>query len=178
MPLMGAFPGRVDSAIAVPAIQLNRIRPMIHDLLSHSAKYRALSPGVAQGLDWLARFDPATPDGRHAIDGAAVFALVQSYDSGPASAKRFESHRAHLDIQYVVAGTEIMEYAPIDGLTVTTPFDAQKDIVFYADPAAPTALLCPAGSFAIFYPEDGHKPSCSVGAPAPVRKVVVKVRLT
>jgi YhcH/YjgK/YiaL family protein len=150
---------------------------MVYDLLSNAATYRPLSPRVALGLDWLARFDPATPLGRHAIDGDAVFALVQSYETGPASTKQFESHRAHLDIQFVVAGSEIMEYAPIHGLTVTTPFDAAKDIMFYAPPAAFTSLLCPAGAFAIFYPADAHKPSCSIGAPAQVRKIVVKVRL-
>jgi len=174
---MAGFPGDVDSAIAVPPANPEFPRPMVYDLLSNAATYRSLSPRVALGLDWLARFDPATPLGRHAIDGDAVFALVQSYETGPASTKQFESHRAHLDIQFVVAGAEIMEYAPIDGLTVTTPFDASKDIMFYAEPAAFTSLLCPAGTFAIFYPADAHKPSCSVGAPAPVRKIVVKVRL-
>jgi YhcH/YjgK/YiaL family protein len=33
------------------------------------------------------------------------------------------------------------------------------------------------GSFALFYPEDAHKPNCAWDAPERVRKVVVKVRL-
>jgi biofilm protein TabA len=33
------------------------------------------------------------------------------------------------------------------------------------------------GTFLVFWPEDGHMPGIAVDAPAPVRKVVIKIRL-
>ena len=150
---------------------------MIIDSLKNAPLYKTISPNLAKGFDWLAKFDPATPDGRHDIDGDNVFALVQSYESGPAAEKKFESHRKYTDIQLVVSGTETMLYTPITALQPSTEFDLKKDIVFYAETADTTPLLCPAGTFAVFFPQDGHKPCCTAGTPMPIRKIVVKVAL-
>lgn len=151
---------------------------MILTTLAAADAYAALVPGIAGGLAWLRSFDPSTPDGRHDIDGGRVFALVSSYDTGPATEKRFESHRAYLDVQYVASGTERILHAPTDSLVVETPYDASNDIMFYAEPKASSSLLLRTGDIAIFHPADGHKPGCMAGGRDAVRKVVVKVRLS
>ena len=150
---------------------------MILTTLEEADLYTHLAPGVATGLAWLRAFDPATPDGRHTIDGDEVFALVTSYDTGPATEKRFESHRVHLDLQYVASGVERILHARCEGLEVETPYDAEGDIVFYADPKASSSFLMPTGALAVFLPPDAHKPGCMAGGRDPVKKVVVKVRL-
>ncbi len=118
---------------------------MILDSLAQQARYRGLHPGFAVAFDWLLKFDPATPDGRIAIDGERVFALVQSYATAPAAEKRIETHREHIDIQYVARGTEIMLWAPSAGLKVTAPYDPAKDVIFYENPPAPVAVRCAPG---------------------------------
>jgi beta-galactosidase beta subunit len=50
-------------------------------------------------------------------------------------------------------------------------YDAEKDIVFFDD-APETWFRVPAGSFAVFFPEDAHAPLAGEGE---VRKVIVKV---
>jgi biofilm protein TabA len=150
---------------------------MIIDTLSSAAAYRSLGPTLAAGLDWLTQFSPETPDGRYDIDGDNVYALVQSYTTVPASEKSYESHRLYADIQYVAAGTEVIHYAPTTGLEPLTPYDAEKDFLLYRDPAAATPLHLVPGTFTVFYPHDAHKPGCSNGTPAQMKKVVVKVRV-
>ena len=150
---------------------------MIIDLLRHAPTYRNLGPRMSAGLDWLARFNPATPDGRYDIQGDDVFALVQSYDTAAATEKKYESHRVYADIQYVAAGTEVIYYAPTDRLQAVTEYDSPKDYLLYADPVGATPLHLDPGSFAIFYPHDGHKPGCIEGAPSRMKKVVIKVRV-
>lgn len=150
---------------------------MILDTLAHASAYRPLGPRFAAGLDWLERFRPETPDGRYEIDGDDVFALVQSYDTAPASGKKYESHRAYADVQYVASGTEWIYYAPIAGLTVAKEYDAEKDYLLFDEPAAATPLHMAPGTFAVFLPHDGHKPGCTLGAPVRMKKVVVKVRV-
>ena len=149
---------------------------MIYDNLGHAALYRSLGPRLALGLDYLGRFDAGTPDGRVALDGDNVFALVQSYQPGPAAERVFESHRAHIDIQCMVAGEEIIGYAPLSVLTVTTPYSEQKDVAFYSGPDDRPLFMSP-GDFTILFPQDGHKPGCLWRSPATVKKVVVKVRI-
>ena len=150
---------------------------MILDSLTRADVYRALGPRIAAGLDYLATFDPETPTGRHLIDGEDLFAVVQEYDTAPATEKRFESHLRYIDIQYLVSGRERMLHAPADSLDVDAPYLDEKDVAFYHDPPASSSVLVLPGQFAIFFPADGHKPGCMAGGREAVRKVVVKVRV-
>jgi YhcH/YjgK/YiaL family protein len=150
---------------------------MILTTLVEADALSVLEPGIGAGLRWLRGFDPAVPDGRHEIDGDDVFALVSTYATGPATEKRFETHRLYLDLQYVAAGTERILHAPAHGLAVEAPYDEAKDIAFYAEPRASSSLLLRAGDLAVFHPADAHKPGCMAGGRDTVRKVVVKVRL-
>lgn len=150
---------------------------MIHCPLTEADSYAALGPRFAAGFAWLRAFDPALPDGRHAIDGDDVFAMVASYDTGPSTEKRFEAHRRHADIQFVAAGAERILYLPAAGLTTETPYDDETDVMFFAEPPYASSLLMNAGDCAVFLPADAHKPACMAGARHAVRKVVVKVRL-
>lgn len=150
---------------------------MIVDRLENSRLYAMIEPGLRLGLEYLAGFDPLTPDGRYPVDGDEVFAMVQSYDTAPSTEKRFEAHRRHIDIQYVIAGRERILHLLAGALEVETPYDEQKDVEFYRDPGASSSILLLAGEFAIFHPHDAHKPGCMAGGRDPVRKVVVKVRL-
>ena len=150
---------------------------MILTTLAEAGEHGFAAPGVEAGLAWLRTFDPALPDGRHPIDGDRVFALVSSYATAPATEKRFETHRDHLDLQYVAAGRERILHAPAHTLTVAVAYDPAADIVFYADPPFATSLLLGTGDLAVFLPGDAHKPGCMAGGRDDVRKVVVKIRL-
>lgn len=150
---------------------------MILDTLDSARRYAGILPGLADGFAWLARLPERLEPGRVAINGDAVFALIQEYDTGPASEKRLESHRKHIDIQYMVSGQEIIQVASIGGLQASTEYDADKDIRFYEDPPALASLVCAPGTFTVFFPEDGHKPGCLISGPSRVRKIVVKVRI-
>jgi uncharacterized protein, YhcH/YjgK/YiaL family len=152
---------------------------VILDQLSHASRYHTLGPRFAAGLRWLATFDPATADGRYDIDADDVYALVQSYSTVASAEKKYESHRAYADIQFIVSGEESIHYAPTETLTAVTDYDATKDFTLYRDPAPTNAtpLALNPNSFAIFLPHDGHKPGCIASAPSPIKKVVIKVRL-
>lgn len=150
---------------------------MILDTLDQASLYRRLSPGIARGFAWFGDFSPQMPDGRYDIDGSTVFALVQSYGTVPAGEKQYETHRNYIDIQYVAAGSEVIYHAPAGGLNAVTDYDAEKDFQLFADPAAATPLSLTPGRFALFYPHDAHKPGCVNGAPARMKKVVIKVRV-
>lgn len=149
---------------------------MIADSLANAALYERVHPGLAAAFAYLAAFDPATPDGKHPIDGDRIVASVQRYATKPEAEKRWESHRRFLDVQYLVSGRERIGYAHVAALAGATPYDEAKDIVYYAgaDGGAGTLLL-EAGHFAIFLPDDGHQPGVAAGESGEVRKIVVKV---
>jgi biofilm protein TabA len=150
---------------------------MILDTLSAAMQYEGLGPGIALGLAYVRDFDPETADGRHPLSGDDLFALVQSYETGPATDKQFEAHREYLDIQYVAEGTERILYAPVEGLRVSTPYSEAGDVLFFEEPGVSSSLLLRPGEFAIFFPGDAHKPGCMAGGRERVKKVVIKVRV-
>lgn len=133
---------------------------------------------LQRALDFLQRARGADlPDGRVEIDGDRVFALVQSYETVAAGDPViFEAHRKYIDVQYVAAGQEVIAWATTDRLLVTEAYDPAKEAWFGALPAAETTFVrVAAGELVVLYPTDGHTPRLAAGAPAAVKKIVVKV---
>ena len=146
--------------------------------LAHAAQNDYLAQRFQKAYEFLSHDNLATlPLGRTTIDGDEVFANVQEYDTVPALDKQMEAHRRYYDVQFVVSGEELIQYAPLEGLTEIGSFDTESDFGMYATPADCSNLVVRAGQLAIFAPEDAHKPGCSLGASKPVRKIVVKVQV-
>ena len=152
---------------------------MIYDQIGNAARYRALHPLIAKGLDYLAAFDPAAfVPGKVEIEGDALFAAAAEYQSKLRETAKWESHRRYADIQFIVEGEEQMAYAPIASLVPKGDYDEAKDLTLYVDtPETGQLFRFPAGTFAIYFPEDGHLPNLAIGAPSRMRKIVVKVKL-
>jgi biofilm protein TabA len=116
------------------------------------------------------------PDGRVEIEGNNVFAIIQRYETHEADVPTFEYHRKYIDVQYLVSGEEIIGWAPTDGMTITAPYDAEKDAAFGTMAAGKwTPVYLQPGHAAVFWPEDGHSPRLAAGAPSAVMKIVVKI---
>jgi biofilm protein TabA len=140
----------------------------------------APSPNMQRALDFLRRVRGSDlRDGRIEIDGDRVFALVQSYLTKTASDPiPFEAHRKYIDAQYMVAGEEVIGWTSAGRLTVTAEYDQAQEAWFGALAAADaTFVRLVAGDLAVLYPTDGHAPRLATGAPAAVRKIVVKVAM-
>ncbi|MDB6128668.1 MAG: YhcH/YjgK/YiaL family protein [Verrucomicrobia bacterium] len=106
------------------------------------------------------------------------FAIEQAFLSKLRAESFFESHRKFIDIQVVLEGEERMDLADIGRLAVSKPYDAERDLIIYADYTEASILRVKAGEAAVFFPVDGHMPTLRAGTVAtPVRKTVVKVPL-
>lgn len=151
---------------------------MILDTLQNFPLYGSLGSRFQRGLEALSTFGAGSAEGRSDLLPAnELYALVQRYDTKPPSEKKFESHRRYADIQFMIAGEELMYWSPISTLEVTMPYNAEKDAALYGMCAPVAQLHVRSGMFAIFFPEDGHVPGVAVSAPAKVHKVVLKVLL-
>jgi YhcH/YjgK/YiaL family protein len=132
--------------------------------------------GLERPFEYLARTDlAALPLGRTDIAGDDVFVLISEGETRPPEQVKFEAHRRYIDIQLVVRGQEAIGIAPAAGLVTAEPYDAEKDIEFFATPRESAALALRAGDFAVFAPGDAHRPSLHLDGPHVSRKAVVKV---
>jgi len=149
---------------------------MIHSALAHADRYATLHPAFSSCLAYLKAFDPATPVGRYEIEGTDAFALVQQYETAPATTKPIEAHRKMIDIQFLAAGSEIIQVTPPRRQNPSTEYEIASDCQLFDTTDDISDCILQAGELAIFFPEDLHKPGCVKGEAArPVVKVVVKV---
>jgi YhcH/YjgK/YiaL family protein len=144
---------------------------MIQDWLHNAERHYEEHPGFRAAFEFLrAQNLHGLPLGRREIDGARLYAVI-ARDRGRVGAK-LEAHRKYIDIQYVIAGEEVIGGRPIaDCKKSMAPFDARRDIGFFAD-RPDMWLSVPQGMFVILFPGDAHVP---LAGEDEVHKVVVKV---
>jgi YhcH/YjgK/YiaL family protein len=151
---------------------------MILDALAQGPAYVRLNPRFDRAFAFLRSVTPATPVGRHEIDGEEIYAFVQQHETKLLAEKKLEVHRRYIDIQYVVRGREVIAWAPLAALSNPTMlFDPAVDAALYTCPPDVVPVQVSAGHFALLFPEDAHAPSCAWDTPAEVLKVVVKVQV-
>lgn len=157
---------------------------MVVDTLRNCARYAPLHPGFAEAFEFLARADWAqlapgsvTPERhsvRHAIDGDRMYVSLDYVDGRGQDGARLEAHRRHIDIQFTIDGLEQIGWKPLADCTQPAgAFDDDRDVGFFAD-RPDTWLSVPAGSFAIFFPDDAHAPLAGIGR---VTKAIVKIAI-
>jgi biofilm protein TabA len=110
----------------------------------------------------------------NSVEGA--FFMIQERQTKLLDAARPEAHKRFIDIQYLVFGVERMGVSLAEkGLALTEDRFEKDDIAFFAKPKNEFFMDLAPGQFVVFYPGEIHRPTCCVGAPALIRKAVVKV---
>lgn len=123
---------------------------MLTTNLKLAEKYNYLDPKFKKAFEFLRTADlAALPLGNTPIDGDEVFANVQAYTTLPDADAPFESHEKYFDLQFVVSGEERFGYAPRDLCKPAMAYDADRDLVFYEEPAESGCIILKAGDFAI-----------------------------
>jgi len=114
---------------------------------------------------------------RYDIDGDNLFVNVSEYNTKEPIDAKFEAHRKYIDIQYVIKGAEMIGVAPLDSRdSITQPYNETKDVEF-SKYSNGTFYEANQGNFFVFFPDDGHAPSVKTDSIAPVKKLVVKIRI-
>ena len=148
---------------------------MIIDTLENAHFYYGISTRFSLALKFLKNTDFSNfDDGKFEIDKDNMYASIQSYNTKTQENALFEAHRKYIDIQYVIAGEELIGYTNIKGLTPKSVYNEENDIVFME--GAGDFLRLHSENFAILMPQDAHKPSIAVDKPSPVKKVVIKIK--
>ena len=150
---------------------------MIYDSCENQTRYYPCHKAFAEAFAFIK--EAAEKDlapGRYELDGTNVFAIVQEYTTAP-QGEEFEAHKAYIDIQYILSGQETMECAELKNCEVVTPYDPQKDVAMLVCTGVSAKMEFESGTFAIFFPQDAHKPGFMLSRPSPVKKVIVKVRV-
>ena len=149
---------------------------MIFDTIENIESYRGLSPAFGAAVSVLSGtdFTQLRPGAYYPEPGSSgVYYMVQTPALLPRDQTRWECHDRYIDIQYVVSGSaETIGWAPRGELTGWEK-GSSGDIYFTDSDAPHLPLTLTPGRFAVFFPQDAHRP-CQ-GASGSCRKIVFKV---
>lgn len=112
--------------------------------------------------------------GKYPIDGDNVYASVTYDPTKDFDKSRWESHKKYTDLQYVISGEEKIGMKPADKLTVTQPYDEEKDIAHYSGPGK--IYLAKPRTFFLFFPGTAHRPNITMNGNKPDQKIVIKIK--
>ncbi|MFZ7316555.1 YhcH/YjgK/YiaL family protein [Avibacterium avium] len=119
------------------------------------------------------------PAGQYPIKERLIFAQVLDLETKPKAEILPEVHRHYLDVQYLHCGQERIGVAPDLGSNpIAQEYNPERDILFYQSAENESELVMRKGNFAIFFPEDVHRPACIDEQSCHIRKVVVKIALS
>ncbi|MBO5409175.1 MAG: YhcH/YjgK/YiaL family protein [Clostridia bacterium] len=151
---------------------------MIFDTIKNCEQYFKLHPNYEKAFAFLKDAMNNFPEtGKHEIDGDALFASVQAYNTSTEDGK-MEAHEQYVDIQFIVSGKETMYVNDITKSEQTDAYREDWDAAFYKVDEHASALTLTPGCFVVLLPNDAHRPCVAFeGKSEPVRKIVMKVKL-
>lgn len=149
---------------------------MIKDNIRNAMQYAGLSERFAKAFEFISNNDMSKLTERVELEGKDLYILPQNPTLKTWDDARWEAHENYADIQLVVEGEEIMGYAPVEKLAASDEYNPVKDVIHLTGEG--TALSFSSGDFAVFFPQDAHKPNVRAdgGCESDI-KAVIKVRL-
>jgi biofilm protein TabA len=170
---------------------------MLYAKLDTPSTYTPLlgHPVWEEAFEALQKLTTESPLGIIELRGKDMFINVHTYDTLPEDECRFEGHRDMIDVQYIIAGGELVDWVLKEELKEDGEYLVAKDFQFYQAPEGrgqgtevrsqasgvrsqefnQTRIHLLSGYFGVFFPEDGHRPKLNDGIHQSVYKAVVKI---
>ncbi len=148
---------------------------MIIDKIENTKLYAGLSEKIAKAFSYISETDLLNiATGQYEIEQEHIFARIQEYNTKPEAECKLEGHFKHIDVQYIISGVERIGVSSLKKQTVLIK-NEEEDYAFYDSPY--DLIKLEAGMFAIFFPNDLHKPCVMFEQASKVKKVVIKIRI-
>lgn len=150
---------------------------MIYGYLGEGETYELLTrlPMWDLAFEWIRKM-PSMPElGIHQIIDDMMFANIMKYGTVDRTEARFETHRTHIDLQFTISGAELIDWRLANEMRADGPFVEEKDLQFYLPEETQSTVHMRPGHFAIFFPQDAHRPKVKDERFGEVYKGVIKI---
>ena len=129
---------------------------MIFDTVKNLPQYRHLD-GMGEVIKFLGENSlNDLPSGRYELPNGIWCTISESKTKQSGD---YEVHRKYVDVQVILAGSEKIGWMPLVDNDADYDFSVEKDIGFFdAESERALTLQMLPETFAVFYPEDAHKP--------------------
>jgi len=150
----------------------------IDDLRSN--KWFAGIESIRKIMDFIQNTDfSKIDDGSYNTGDGDLNYIVTTYSTTASAEERpAEVHKKKIDFQYIIYGEEKVGYADIrNAKRPAGEYDDKKDTEFFTRVDNEGYFILKKGMYAVFFPEDIHRPGINNGETRGIRKVIFKVRI-
>ncbi|HEH9428097.1 TPA: YhcH/YjgK/YiaL family protein [Aeromonas sobria] len=150
---------------------------MIYGHIHQPQTYAHLPRAMQQAIIFLQKTDMHNlPVGRHDIEGDKLYVNVMQFNTEPAEHKQAEVHKNFIDLQFLISGAERINFGLENNKNqIVQAYDPQNDYYLVGEVNDESEVTLAPGMFAMFFPEEPHKPGCSVMQSIEIKKAVIKV---
>ena len=140
---------------------------------------KAYSPRLLKAIEYCRSTDVSQMhEGKYPQeDGMLV--LICERTTGKKEEKLPEVHRTYVELQFMSQGQEYMGFYPDRGDNeLLKDCLEEKDTLYYKENPDSGEVMLPMleGSYAIFFPEDVHRPFCQMeDGPKDIKKIVIRI---
>lgn len=148
-------------------------------LLNFNSGAKLWSKRMAQAFSYLKDCNFANfKNGRYDIDGDNIFMTVSEYETKSLSNKKAEQHRLYIDLHCIISGQEMFGYGSENkNNQIIDEYDWEKDRTSFKLVENEVYLPLKKGDFAIFFPDDIHRPGLDYDGKHSIRKLVIKIKI-
>ena len=152
---------------------------MIVDNIKNSDTYKYLGDSFIKATEFINKaVNENLPVGKYEIDGDKLYAMVQSYTSNAADDGLFEAHKKYIDVQYIISGKEQIFATDVENTQIEKEYNPEIDALLSKAKDDYTVIVMSSGDFAVFYPQDAHRPGVAYNkTPSQINKIVVKIKI-
>lgn len=140
--------------------------------------YSSLSLNLKKAFEYIKNFDKQNiADGKYAIEGDDIYAVVSSYNTKDEENSKFEIHNKYLDIQCILEGEEFIYVTNKDSLNFIDEYDEITDKHHLDGSLKQVCVRLKPNTALILFANDAHKACCKIEKSMPVRKLLIKVKI-
>jgi len=149
---------------------------MILDNIANLSRYKGLSKALDMAIDSLMSLDFSSMSvGDYDLDYYGVYYMVQEPRLADFEDTLWEKHDKYIDIQYAFKGSaEKINYAPLSLISDWKQKEG-TDTSFSSNPHMGLEIGLSEGVFAIFFPQEAHRPCHGDMHDSAYRKIVYKI---
>lgn len=150
---------------------------MIFGNIKNIGDLKNYPPILEKALRYLSENDfTKISSGIYEIIGREMFVQVIDLETDAIENKLPEVHINYLDIHFLAKGIEKIGFSiDCDLNKISKNYDKNRDILFYEDCHSESFINMIEGNFAIFFPNDVHRPGCTGKEKSIIKKVVIKI---
>lgn len=150
------------------------VRDMIR-YLGRQGKDYDVQKRIDETIDWILSTDFSEMIvGSYTLDDGISYS-IQEYFTKEESECVLESHRNHIDLQYMISGTELFKMYSTECLTTKGIYNTEKDADYWKDGIVATQNILVPGSLVVVMVGQPHKGAITKKRRDKVKKLVCKI---